>query len=118
MSGLALPHGWYLPRLRFGGLFTFVVGVLLLAGSIHICTILLVPVFAKEDGWSRLAPYAGEDQFTEIPVADTSGTKGVAGLDPLFVNGACRISLDQAPPASRSMPATASGRWRSTTRRA
>jgi uncharacterized membrane protein len=97
MSGLALPQGWYLPRLRFGGLLTFVAGTLLLAGSIHICTILLVPVFAKEDGWSRLFPYAGEDQFSEIPDAGTSGTEGVAGLDPLFVNGACRIRLDQAP---------------------
>ena len=55
-----------------------------------------MPVFAKEDGWSRLAPYAGEDQFAEIPSA-TDDANGVAGLDPLFVNGACRIRLGDAP---------------------
>ncbi len=97
MSGLALPQGWYLPRIRFGGIIAFVTGVLLLAGAIHICTILLVPVFAKEDGWSRLVPYAGDDQFTEIPDSGTSGADGVAGLDPLFVNGACHIRLGDAP---------------------
>jgi uncharacterized membrane protein len=97
MSGLALPQGWYLPRIRLGGPATFVAGTLLLAGAIHICTILLVPIFAKEDGWSRLAPYAGESRFAEITDAGTSGAKGVAGLDPLFVNGACRINLADAP---------------------
>ena len=49
----------------------------------------------KADGWSRLAPFAGEDRFTEIPVADAEA--GVAGLDPLFVNGACRLDLADAP---------------------
>lgn len=97
MSGMALPQNWYLPRLRFGGLAAFVVGVLLLAGSVHICAILLVPVFAKQDGWSRLLPHAGEDQFTEVPAAGTDGVEGVAGLDPLFVNGACRLQLGDAP---------------------
>ncbi len=97
MSGLALTQGWYLPRIRFGGLIAFVTGTLLLAGAIHICTILLVPALAKEDGWSRLVPYAGQDQFAEIPDAGTSGAEGVAGLDPLFVNGACRIRLGEAP---------------------
>ena len=97
MSGLALTQNWYLPRIRFGGAIAFLTGVLLLAGAIHICTILLVPVFAKEGGWSRLVPYAGEGKFTEIPAAGASGAEGVAGLDPLFVNGACRIRLDDAP---------------------
>lgn len=97
MSGLALTRGWELPNIRFGGLAAFVAGTLLLAGTIHICAILLVPVFAKEDGWSQLAPYAGENQFSEIPDASASGAKGVAGLDPLFVTGACRVSLADAP---------------------
>jgi uncharacterized membrane protein len=97
MSGLVLPRRIDIPDIRLGGLLAFVVGTLLLAGAIHICTILLVPVFAKEDGWSRLVPYAGENKFVEIPGAGTSGSKGVAGLDPLFVNAACRIRLGDAP---------------------
>jgi len=64
------------------------------AGAIHIGAILLVPVYAREDGWSRLVPHAGEDRFTEVPV---SAEGGVAGLDPLFVNAACRLNLGEAP---------------------
>ena len=44
-------------------------GWLLLAGAIHISTILLVPRFAETDGWSRLAPLAGTDRFREITAA-------------------------------------------------
>jgi uncharacterized membrane protein len=97
VSGLVLHHAIDWPRLRLGGLLTFVVGVALLAGAIHICAILLVPVLAKSDGWSRLVPYAGDDAFAEIPEAGMSGEGGVAGLDPLFVNAACHIDLADAP---------------------
>ncbi len=90
--GLTFVREW--PRLRLGGVATFVVGVLLAAGAIHICAILLVPMLAKSDGWSRLVPFAGEDRFTEIPSAAAGG---VAGLDPLFVTGACRLDLSDAP---------------------
>ncbi len=104
MSGLALTHRWNWPRLGIGGVLGFVAGVLFLAGAIHICAILLVPVFAEEDGWSRLAPYAGQEEFAEVPVA-TDQSDGVAGLDPLFVNGACHIQLGDAP-ASVTVDAT------------
>jgi uncharacterized membrane protein len=84
-------------RLRLGAIVAFVVGFLLLAGAVHVCTILLIPVLATSDGWSRLDALAGEEQFAEI-VADEPGS-GVPGLDPLFVNGACRIRLGDAPAA-------------------
>jgi uncharacterized membrane protein len=90
--GVAWQREW--PRFRPGGALTFAMGTFLAAGAIHICAILLVPVFAKSDGWSRLIPFAGEDRFTEIP---SSASGGVAGLDPLFVNGACRLDLSGAP---------------------
>jgi uncharacterized membrane protein len=85
---------WEWPRLRVGGILTFAMGTFLAAGAIHICAILLVPMLAKSDGWSRLMPFAGDNRFTEIP---SSASGGVAGLDPLFVNGACRIDLSEAP---------------------
>lgn len=94
MSALGLARSREWPRLRLGGVATFVVGTLLAAGAIHICAILLVPMLAKADGWSRLVPFAGEDRFSEIPAGDSGG---VAGLDPLFVNGACRLNLAEAP---------------------
>jgi uncharacterized membrane protein len=81
-----------------GGIAAFLLGTLFLAGAIHICTILLVPLMARADGWSRLAPFAGRARFAEIPaVGDAAGK--VAGLDPLFVTGACRLRLAAAPGA-------------------
>lgn len=94
MNGLSIGRAWPLPRFSISAIAAVTVGVLMAAGAIHIGAILLVPVFAEEDGWSRIVPYAGSDRFTEIPVSPTGG---VAGLDPLFVNGACRINLAEAP---------------------
>ena len=65
------------------------------AGAIHIGAILLVPCFAEGDGWSRLA--AASPATTASPKFPSSAEGGVAGLDPLFVNGACRLDLGEAP---------------------
>ena len=67
MSVLGISHyrEWR-PQLRLGGAATFVAGTLLAAGAIHICVILLVPMLAKSDGWSRLAPFAGVNSFSEF----------------------------------------------------
>lgn len=86
-----LPQG----RVPVGAPLAFLTGILLLAGTIHIGTILLVPAVAKSDGWSRLAAFARQDRFAEIPVIGAGDT--VAGLDPLFVNGACRVQLGESP---------------------
>lgn len=94
MIGLSIPRGWTLPRLQFRGVIPLATGTLMAAGAIHIGAILLVPVFAQEDGWSRLAPHAGVDSFAEVPIVAEGG---VAGLDPLFVNGACKLTLTDAP---------------------
>lgn len=96
MIGLSIPRHWELPQLRVSFLITFVAGTALLAGAIHIVVILLVPYLAQSDGWSRLAAYAGENEFTELPIGGPPENR-VAGLDPLFVNGACRLNLIGAP---------------------
>lgn len=83
-------------RVPLGSVATFAVAALLAAAAIHISVILLVPLLAQSDGWSRLSRYAVENRFTEI---GSSEDGGVAGLDPLFVNGACRINLREAPAA-------------------
>jgi uncharacterized membrane protein len=83
-------------RLPLGGLAAFVLAVLLLAGVVHICAILLVPWVARTDGWSRLSALAGEDQFAELPVGG-AGDAGIVGLDPLFISAACRLDLREAP---------------------
>ena len=91
MIGVSLPARWELPRLRVSVIVTIAAGTVLLAGAIHIIVILLVPFHADADGWSRLEAHAGEDRFQELPAT------GVPGLDPLFVNGACRLDLADAP---------------------
>jgi uncharacterized membrane protein len=85
------------PRLPIGVMVAFIVATALLTGIVHICTILLIPFLAESDGWSRLSAVAGDDRFVEAPAAGPEAT--VQGLDPLFVTGACRIRLDDAPAA-------------------
>lgn len=85
-----------LPPIRLSVAAAFLTGTILLAGAIHICAILLVPMFAEADGWSRIEPFAGDHEFTEVPTSHP-GSESVAGLDPLFVNGACRMDLAETP---------------------
>jgi uncharacterized membrane protein len=79
---------------------TFAIATLFLAAVVHVSTILLVPVVAEADGWSRLERFAAADRFTEIPTLQENATAAaVPGLDPLFVNGACRVDLTRGPGA-------------------
>jgi uncharacterized membrane protein len=96
MIGLSLRRTWEWSPPRLGSVATLVIGTALLAGVIHIVVILLVPYLAEADGWSRLATHAAENRFAELPAAG-SAEGGVAGLDPLFVNAACRLHLAAAP---------------------
>jgi uncharacterized membrane protein len=75
---------------------TFTVGTLFLAGAVHIGAILLVPYVAPMDTWSKLTTAAGQGRFAGI-AAFGKGSPSVPGLDPLFVNGACRLDLGAAP---------------------
>ena len=95
---MRMPRMRKLPRLPVFAPAAFLVGTLFLAGTVHICTILLVPAMASSDGWSRLAAFAGEGRFSEVPLVGGAGPR-VVGLDPLFVNGACRVQLGESPAA-------------------
>lgn len=83
-------------RLPLGRLTAFIVGTLFLAGAIHIGAILLVPRLAAGDSWARLNAVAASGHFAEI-TPPGAGPASVPGLDPLFVNGACRVDLRAAP---------------------
>ncbi len=98
MSAEVASRALYRFRLPFGGIAAFMLGTLFLAGALHICTILLVPLLARHDGWSRLAPLAADARFAELGVVGP-GAANVVGLDPLFINGACRLRLGEAPAA-------------------
>jgi uncharacterized membrane protein len=79
-------------RLAIAPVLAFAAATLMLAGAIHICAILLVPVLARSDGWSQLLAFAGDARFAEVPLM-SAASDGVLGLDPLFVTGACRVRL-------------------------
>ncbi|MGQ7794604.1 DUF1254 domain-containing protein [Faunimonas sp. B44] len=82
-----------LPALRISPLVVSLVAVLLVAGIVHIVTILLVPRLATANGWARLAEVAETGSFAFI----SDQNSHVPGLDPLFVHGACRIDVADAP---------------------
>ena len=86
------------PGVAVAPLLVFTLAVLLLAGIVHVATILLIPSYAVADGWSRLAAAAGQTRFAEIR-ADASDQEAIPGLDPLFVHGACRLDLSDTPAA-------------------
>ena len=79
-----------------GGIVAFGLGVLMLAGIVHIVAIFLVPVLAENDGFSRIARVAGEASFSEVALTP-SGSAAMPGLDPLFLHGACRLHLADGP---------------------
>ena len=69
---------------------------LMLAGIVHIVTILLVPHYSGSDGWSRAAAAAANEGWT-LYVTPTSPEATIPGLDPLFVHGLCNVAIDDAP---------------------
>lgn len=79
-----------------GGVAAFGLGVLMLAGIVHILAIFLVPVLAENDGFSRIARVAGDGSFTEVPLSPSGGGT-IPGLDPLFIHGACSLHLAEGP---------------------
>ena len=72
----------------------------LLAGIVHIVTILLVPYYSGADGWSRAAAIAVNEGWTTLaspaPLPAFS-QDSIPGLDPLFVHGLCKIAISETP---------------------
>ena len=79
-----------------GTLSAGLLAILLLAGIVHIVTILLVPHYSGADGWSRAANAAVNEGWTPLVSPDSSQAT-LPGLDPLFVHGLCKIAVNEAP---------------------
>jgi uncharacterized membrane protein len=71
-------------------------GALLLAGIVHIVTVLGVPHFAVNDPWREVGALVGDGVFTRLPRA-APGVKTLPGLDPAMTLAACRFALDKGP---------------------
>jgi uncharacterized membrane protein len=79
-----------------GRLLAGLLATLLLAGIVHIVTILLVPHYSGSDGWSRAANAAVKEGWTVLARPGPSKA-AIPGLDPLFVHGLCNVAIGEAP---------------------
>ena len=86
----------------------WLVGALLLAGIVHIVTVLGVPSFAVADPWREVGAIAGDGVFTRLPRV-APGARTLPGLDPAMTHTACRFSLDKGPVRIRAE--VADGYW-------
>ncbi len=83
-----------------GTLSAGLLATLLLAGIVHIVTILLVPHYSGADGWSRAATAAVNEGWTPLasPTSSSASSQdSIPGLDPLFVHGLCKVAINEAP---------------------
>ncbi|WP_421724271.1 DUF1254 domain-containing protein [Bauldia sp.] len=74
----------------------YVVGGVLLAGVIHIATVVMVPYFATDDAWSAMTTFGREDTFHTLPRTE-AGAEPLASLDPHMLYAVCRFSLTDGP---------------------
>jgi uncharacterized membrane protein len=74
----------------------YFLGVLLIAGIIHIVSVLLMPDIAQQDGFSRLAALGTPGQLVLLPRPEP-GREIAPFTDPALVQGLCLFDLDKAP---------------------
>jgi uncharacterized membrane protein len=74
----------------------FVVGGLLLAGIIHIATVVMVPYFATNDAWAEMRRFGRDGLFHVLPQAE-AGAEPLASLDPRMLYAVCRFTLADGP---------------------
>ncbi|MCP4381570.1 MAG: DUF1254 domain-containing protein [Hyphomicrobiales bacterium] len=74
----------------------FAFGGLLLAGVIHIVSVMLVPQFATNDAWSAMKAFGRDDIFHVLPRAE-AGAEPLPSLDPHMLYAVCRFSLADDP---------------------
>jgi uncharacterized membrane protein len=82
-----------------GGLFgsaVLVLGVICIAGIVHIASILAMPFLASKDAYARLAALAGPAQITLLPRA-FPGKETLPFPDPAMARGLCLYDLSEGP---------------------
>jgi uncharacterized membrane protein len=74
----------------------WLLGGILLGGVVHLTTVLLLPTMAKQDAYSRLAPFATVNKVVPIP-APSPDKAAMPFMDPAFAMAVCRYDLTNAP---------------------
>jgi uncharacterized membrane protein len=72
------------------------IGALLLAGIVHIVTVIGLPRFAVADPWQEIGAHVVDESFVRLPRAGPGETP-LPGLDPATSHSVCRFSLDRGP---------------------
>jgi len=71
-------------------------GGLILGGIVHLATMLILPRTATQDAYARLAPTAGINMMTPVPVP-TPQSAAIPFTDPAFASAVCRYDLSEGP---------------------
>ncbi len=74
----------------------FVIGGLLVGGIVHVAIVFLVPYYAGKDAYSSIARMGSDGQFHLLPMAEP-GAEAMPGIDPHFMEAACRFDLHSGP---------------------
>ena len=71
-------------------------GGALLGGIVHLATIIIMPLTATQDAYSRLARLAPVNTVTALP-APTPENAAMPFMDPAFASAVCRYNLSEGP---------------------
>lgn len=75
----------------------WLIGVVVVAGIVHIVTVFGVPHHAVRDPWNEIAAIGPTGRFVILPREGRDLRKPPAGLDPTMAAAACRFDLDGGP---------------------
>ena len=84
------------PRQEKGGYFPYFTGVLVIAGIVHVASVLAIPRLAPKDAFARIAALARLNEITLLP-QPAPGHDPVPFNDPAVALGVCRYDVSEAP---------------------
>ena len=79
-----------------GDYFPWITGALILAGIVHLASILLMPALASRDAFARLAALAPSNRLVLLP-PPLPGREAIPLVDPQTATGVCRYDLREGP---------------------
>lgn len=78
-------------------------GVVMMAGIVHIVTVFGVPGHAINDPWEEIGRFGPTGGFVPLPPAGGSEPT-LPGLDPAMAQATCRFSLENGPVRIKAVP--------------
>ncbi len=81
---------------RLLGALVYVVAILIIAGAVHIVSILAMPYLATRDAFARLGEVAEANRFTLLPQS-RPGAEPAPFSDPATLMGVCRFNIADGP---------------------